>query len=49
MVVPVENDPESYTFYGCPCDRQEFILPDAIAAGLAGGPLFCTRKNDEGR
>ena len=40
IIVPVPNSPNRYRFDGCSCDRKEFDLPDCIAFGLEGAPLW---------
>lgn len=40
VIVPVERIANRYRFDGCRCAREEFELPDCIAAGFGDGPLF---------
>ena len=40
IIVPAGDEPSRYKFEGCRCGREQFILPDMIAAGFGVGPLF---------
>lgn len=40
LIAPVPDKRNRYRFDGCVCGREEFDLPDCIAAGISGAPLF---------
>ena len=44
VIAPVTDKPGRYKLEGCRCGREEFTLPDCIAAGIKGAPLFLYKK-----
>jgi hypothetical protein len=39
VALPVEGT-SRYKFYGCPCAKEHYELPDCFVAGFAGAPMF---------
>ena len=40
FILPVKGVPNRFEFGGCRCERDVYVIPDSIAAGFEGAPMF---------
>jgi hypothetical protein len=40
FIMPVKGVPNRFEFGGCRCKRDIYVVPDSIAAGVEGTPMF---------
>lgn len=44
FILAVEGAPTRARFVGCRCQHDEYLIPDSVALGLKGTPLFLFKK-----